>query len=426
MSEYKFLTDRKPILWINENRKSFSLEYMTIDEKKLEEAEIRLEKFAPLMEKLFPETEITNGIIESKLTKIENMEKSFKLNNGFKGSLYLKEDNNLPIAGSVKARGGIYEVLKHAEDIALENGVLKEKDSYMKLGKDDAKKLFSKYKIQVGSTGNLGLSIGIISAKLGFEVIVHMSEDAKQWKKDLLREKGVNVKEYSGDYGKAVEEGRPLSDNDSTSYFVDDENSIDLFLGYTVAASRISKQLEKQNILVNKNHPLFVYLPCGVGGAPGGIGYGLKRLYGDNVHIFFIEPIESPCMLLSICSQKHEKISVQDIGLTGKTEADGLAVGRSSGLISRLMTPLISGVFTVEDRVLEKYMRELWNKENIFLEPSGCSSLEGPLKLFKYDEGRKYLTDNGLVDYIDNSTHIAWGTGGNLVPESIREKILYE
>lgn len=157
-------------------------------------------------------------------------------------------------------------MLTHAERLAIKAGLLCEEDDYRKLFTDEFRQFFGQYSIAVGSTGNLGMSIGIMSAKLGFTVTVHMSADAREWKKRKLREHGVIVVEYAEDYGVAVEQGRKEAERDPNCFFIDDENSRTLFLGYSVAGERVKKQFDEMGIKVDAEHPLFVYLPCGVGG----------------------------------------------------------------------------------------------------------------------------------------------------------------
>lgn len=426
LPELEEVISLKPTVWINPNRESGKKAWENIDftEKDIYDAEERLNRFAPLIMEYFEDTKDSRGIIESPLKRISLMKAELREYGNFKGALFLKMDSHLPIAGSIKARGGIYEVLYLAEKLALENGLITLKDDYSKLANEKNRNFFSKHTIQVGSTGNLGLSIGITSATLGFNVVVHMSRDAKQWKKDLLISKGAKVKEYDGDFTAAVERGRLESDKNEKSYFVDDENSVTLFMGYAVAALRIKEQMGKLNIKVNKDNPVFFYIPCGVGGSPGGVTFGLKKIFGDSAHVFFVEPTHSPSMLLGMATKLHEKISVQDFGIDGKTEADGLAVGRASGFVGSVMEPLLSGIFTIKDKDLFHYMRKLNSLENIQIEPSAAATFEGVVKIFEYKDGKEYLTTNDLMDKLENITHVAWATGGNLVPKETMETYL--
>ena len=405
-------------LWLNADKLPFceAVKRSALQISDIKEASDRLKRFAPYFKKVFPETTLTNGLLESPVKRIPNMKTALEKKYGkeINGELYIKLDSHLAVSGSIKARGGIYEVLTVAEKIAIQNGYLSYEDDYSVLDSERFKDLFSQYEIAVGSTGNLGLSIGIISAKLGFKVTVHMSADAKQWKKDMLRSKGVTVVEYADDYSVAVENGRKAAEQNKFCHFVDDENSRTLFLGYSVAAERLMDQLSKEGIEITSENPLYVYLPCGVGGGPGGVAFGLKMIFGDNVHCFFAEPTQSCCMMLGMATGLHNKVSVNDFGMDNKTIADGLAVGRASGFVGKQMYDFMDGCYSVTDERMSSLLKLMVDTEGIRLEPSALAGAFGPTILAK---------NCGVCP---KGYHLIWATGGNMVPKDEHEKYYNE
>ncbi|WIM66821.1 D-serine ammonia-lyase [Corynebacterium breve] len=362
-----------PTVWLNPNLTSWrsaqaDLEYGRID---IDDAEALLLRHAPWIAEHFEGTD--HGIIESPFIQ--------------RGSMWVKLDSHLPISGSIKARGGIYTVLKLADDLGGPLG-------------DQA--FYSRYRITVASTGNLGLSIGIMSAAIGFRVEVHMSREAKQWKKDMLREKGCVVVEHEGDFNDAVAIARQTGKEPDT-FFVDDENSADLFMGYAVAGRRLKAQLERSGVEVTPESPLHVYLPCGVGGGPGGVLFGLKTEFEDNVHGYFVEPTHAPSMVLGLATGRYDDIAVADIGLDGITVADGLAVGRTSGFVGKRMGRSVTACVTTDDATMLRDAERFFHSSGYYLEPSAAAGFTA-YEQFAHLPG----------------THVVWATGGSMVPEQER------
>ncbi len=132
----KDLVALKETTWFNPGTTSLAegLPYVGLTEQDVQDAHARL-SICTLSAKAFPETAATGGIIESELVAIPAMQKRLEkeYQQPISGQLLLKKDSHLPISGSIKARGGIYEVLAHAEKLALEAGLLTLDDDYSKL-----------------------------------------------------------------------------------------------------------------------------------------------------------------------------------------------------------------------------------------------------------------------------------------------------
>ena len=414
------LRGAQPLFWANPGWKPAAecLKSLPLKFDDMLDAEKRLERFAPLLAECFPELKPANGIIESKLVSCPKLAARLGREDGLEGlsNVYVKADHALPVAGSIKARGGIYAVLHFAERAALESGRLDKRLDYRQLLKPEFRGLFGEYELSVGSTGNLGLSIGIMGSALGFRVTVHMSREAKEWKKERLRIRGVNVVEHASDYTAACVEARRIAGDDPKVHFIDDENSEELFLGYSVAMLRLRHQFKEAGIVVDARHPAFFYLPCGVGGAPGGITFAARQVFGDFAHCCFIEPVQAPCMTLGLITGTHSDASIYDYGLTLKTDADGLAVSRPSRFVGKLMEPLLDACITLTDREMYRYLVAMYETEGMEVEPSSSSACGGPKMLYRTEDGMAFLAGRGLSINPGAATHIFWMTGGHFVP----------
>ncbi|OCX60992.1 D-serine ammonia-lyase [Thioclava sp. SK-1] len=363
-----------------------------------------------------------SGRIGSDLFDLTDMAARF----GYKrtvGRLLVKGDHALPLAGSVKARGGVFEVFSVALRQAQEAGVIGPDDDPALLAADEARAFFAQRRISVGSTGNLGLSVGIAARALGYEVAVHMSMDAKPWKVQRLRDLGVTVVRHDSDYSTAVAVARAAALEDPLAHFVDDEDSQLLFNGYCAAAQELRAQLQDIGLTIGPDRPLVLHLPCGIGGAPGGIAYGARGAFGSHVHPFFAEPVQSPSALLQMMHGDRRGQTVYDFGLSNRTEADGMAVATMSDLVARKMRGRLAGVFTVGDEDLFRWLAAA-QQAGLRLEPSAAAGFGGPMLMADAPAGQAFMRDYLAGVDPGRVVHVVWATGGAFVPEDQYQKFV--
>jgi hypothetical protein len=79
-----------------------------------------------------------DGRVESPLTELGYIGRSYCTAFNMQPRSFLKQDNALPICGSIKARGGVYEVLAWAETLAQDARLLAADDCRSMLLTDDA------------------------------------------------------------------------------------------------------------------------------------------------------------------------------------------------------------------------------------------------------------------------------------------------
>lgn len=394
----------EPAVWLKPDSPAAPRLEASVTLADVADAVARLERFRPALQILFPRSG-WDGRINSSLIDYPRAA-------GF--PLLVKADHALPLTGSIKARGGVYELLCRIERMALSDGLLSDGDSYEALVTATAAEVFSRHKVVVASTGNLGFSIGLVARAFGLAADVHMSRDAKAWKKDRLVQLGATVVEHDCDYTLTVAGAREAAAA-SGSDFIDDETSRELLIGYATAADELIAQLAERGLVPSKAQPLVVYLPCGVGGAPGGVTFGLKARLGDAVTCVFVEPVASACVFAALAAGGGAPLSVYELGADNLTIADGLAVPLASALVLEVVGSSIDAVVALTDEQILTWVRRAWREAGLRLEPSAAAALAAV---------EPYRQAIAARPGLDSAIHIAWTTGGSLLPDAEFERLL--
>ncbi|MDR2050711.1 MAG: D-serine ammonia-lyase [Deltaproteobacteria bacterium] len=405
------LADARPVFWGRSQSLTASSAIVSsgFTLQDVKDVALRLKRFSPFMTQIFPETSARGGVMESPLRESQAVLNDLKKYRPLPPvRLFFKMDNMLPLSASLKDRGGVYEVLKLAEDIGIYAKKLKWSDNYAKLNSLGMRNFFSKFSLSVSSVGNLGLAAGLMGKALGFSVSAHTSKETRAWKKDYMRSKGIEVIDYNVDCAEVLKKAREEAAADPACFFVGEENSRNVFLGYTTAGMNIKSNLCRLGIEIDGSRPLHVYIPCGSGLAASGLCLGLKLAFMDNVRCFLAEPVQAPSMLLGLGTRLFDKVSVRDIGLSGLTVADELSLCRPSSLACAVLREMADGCVTVEDDELFKLLTIVNTHERSKLEPSALAGLAAFMLTAR----------NTLGAGFTQGVHLVWLSGGGLTPDN--------
>lgn len=396
-------------VWVNPAVAELAVSQADRDE--IQRAADRFARFEPLLSRLFPDQGWA-GKIASELTAYIDPPAGLP-------ALWIKGDHALPMTGSIKARGGVHELLCYVERIARDEALLEPGDDIEKLLEPEAQAVLNLHSVAVASTGNLGFSIGLVARALGLNAEIHMSIDAKEWKKERLRALDAKVVEHECHYTETVARARVASTGGQRVHFIDDERSRDLFFGYAVAAREIAGQLESEGLTPTVDRPLVVYLPCGVGGAPGGVLFGLKAVFGSAVIGVFVEPTQSACMLVAMALGGREPVSIYAVGLGNETIADGLAVPIVSGFVLEKVGGAIDAVVAVSDAQMLDWVRHAHRVNGLRLEPSASSGLSAVTPLMAAAAAHPQMAER-----VGAGIHVVWTTGGALLPDEEFDRVI--
>ncbi|CEI83523.1 cysteine synthase [Oceanobacillus oncorhynchi subsp. incaldanensis] len=277
--------------------------------------------------------------------------------------IYVKLEMFNP-SGSVKDRAAV-----HMIHIAEQEGLIKAGDTIIE-----------------PTSGNTGIGLAMAASAKGYQAILVMPDNSTQERRNLLKAYGAKVvltpssEKMPGAIQKALELQQEIPNSFIPQQFKNIANP---------DAHRNTTALE---ILNDLNHQLDAFVcTAGTGGTVTGTGESL-RSYIPDLHIAVVEPKGSPV-------------------LSGGEPGSHKLVGTSPGFVPEILnTSVYDEIIQINDEQALSLLKELAQKEGLFVGPSGAAAIYAATEVAKRmepeqkvvciapDTGERYLSMDFLQE----------------------------
>jgi threonine dehydratase len=242
------------------------------------------------------------------------------------------------------------------------------------------------------STGNHGLGISRAAEMEGVGLTLVLPQNVASAKRNRLEKGGAEIIIHGASCEKAEVWGRELAARSGRKY-ISPYNDEEIIAGQGTIGREILEDLPDVEAAL---------VPVGGGGLIAGIAGWLKRS-GRTIEVYGVEPVNSAVVTASLTAGAIVEIVEEE------TIADAVAGGLEPGAITfPLCRELLDGMILVEETLIKRAMRLLWENHHRVVEGGGALGLAGLIKEPLRLAGKKVAVV---------------ASGGNIAPEVFEKAI---